>query len=148
MYVFKSDEDKIFKSLSTENGDQSASSLAKRLDRQALSKAQEGHLSEAETLFRQAVELFTAPSQAEPSGLAASLQHLSEVCFEQGKFIQSEDYIKKALAILEKEPAADQLELVESLKLYAKILRQKKFNYKAAQVEARARDILRKKREG
>jgi hypothetical protein len=75
---------------------------------------------------------------------ALEIYDQANIYFDQGQFRQAEIYAKNALAIREKELGPEHSEVAVSLNQYAKILRQKKFNYKAAQLEARAKSILRK----
>jgi tetratricopeptide (TPR) repeat protein len=114
------------------------------LNRQALAKANEGKYAESEDLYKQVITIYEKVEGPEHSKLSASLLQLAGVYFEDQKFIQSEVVCKRALALREKALGPDHPDVAESLVLYAKILRQKKFNYKAAQLEARAKTIRKK----
>lgn len=83
-----------------------------------------------------------AETETTQSDQASGLMALAQSYFEQAKYIQAESTAKKALEVCEKARGHDHPQVAEGLILYARILRQKKFNYKAAQLEARAKGIL------
>ena len=147
MYISRPDNQDALKNLSVDNGDESAQTLFGKLNQEALEKAQEGKYAEAETLYKEAIALGgrTPPASAQTE-ISLSLYCLAELYVGQGKLVQSESFSKRALKIRENVLGPDHPDVAASLNQYAKILRQKKFNYKAAQLEARAKNILKQQK--
>jgi tetratricopeptide (TPR) repeat protein len=118
-------------------------SSAGNLNNQALLCYEQGKYLEAEALYKQALVISELVVGDEQTDLSFTLNSLANLYYEQGKFIQAEPLSKRALAIREKALGPDHQDVAESLVLYAKLLRKKNFNYKAAQLEARAnRDFI------
>lgn len=121
------------------------SGAAARLSELALLNFKQGQFREAEALFKQAIAINEKLAEGGQSELSASLRNLAELYFKQGKFGQAEANVKQALVASEKALGHDHPDIAEGLILYSKILRQKHFNYKAAQLESRAKCILKNK---
>jgi hypothetical protein len=143
MYISRPDNQDTLKNLSVDNGDESSQTLVGKLNQEALTKAEQGKYAEVETLYKEAIAIGEGtPVPGAQVEISLSLYRLAELYFVQGKFIQSESFSKRALKIREDALGPDHQDVAASLNQYAKILRQKKFNYKAAQLEARAKNIL------
>jgi tetratricopeptide (TPR) repeat protein len=121
------------------------SGTAAGLNELALLNFKQGKYRESEALFMQAIAINQKLAEGGQSELSTSLRNLAALYFEQEKFIQAEANVKRALVVAEKDLGHDHPDIAEGLILYAKILRQIHFNYKAAQLESRAKSILKNK---
>jgi tetratricopeptide (TPR) repeat protein len=146
MYISKPDNQDTLTNLSVANGDESAQTILGKVNQEALAKTEEGKYAEAEILYKEAIAIGGGDPSSPQSEISLSFYRLAELYIGQGKFIQSESFSKRALKIREDTLGPDHPDVAASLKQYAKILRQKKFNFKAAQLEARAKNILKKQK--
>jgi tetratricopeptide (TPR) repeat protein len=97
----------------------------------------------AEPLCRRALAILEAAHGGDHPEVARCLSKLAAIYSARGEFARAEPLCRRALAIREKDPAAADHALVETLEDYAALLRNLNRPDEAARHDARAREIRR-----
>jgi tetratricopeptide (TPR) repeat protein len=111
------------------------------LNNRAVSFRSQGRYTDAEPLFRQALDITEHAKGAEHLDVAIILNNLGELYYVQGRYAEAEPLYQRALAIKENVLGPDDLGLATTLENYAALLARTSREDQATTLAARAKLI-------